>query len=251
MGHCICPLDFLVQRKAKPTPGLDAFWIFPPERSFTGIYTGMEGEKNNQRVQILLYLRRVWCLTHWIAQTSQLWPRCCGCLVTLDTTFWKREEIPPNPLIYVLKPLLEKKQLTPFSSLRAETGRRVGAKAAERKTFPRHFGTELVKNGEKIGLQNARFHPKLNGDPQDSPGWKETQYCCLKDDFSLVLSLHMGKWWSFSPMGEGNCQKPCILGFFILNASKRVYFALKCGMGGNAKANQGKNKGIVFCRFLL
>lgn len=121
-------------------------------------------------------------LDSWDFQTSQLWPRCCGCLVTLDTTFWKKEEIPPNPLIYVLKPLLnlEKIQLTPFSSLTVETGRRVGAKAAESKTFPRHFGTELVKNGEIIGLKNARFHPKLNGEPQDSPGWKETQYCCLK-----------------------------------------------------------------------
>lgn len=145
--------------------------------------------------------------------------------MTLDTTFWKREEIAPNSLIYVLKPLLnlEKIRLTSFSSLRAEIGRRVGAKAAGSKIFLRHFGTKLVKNGEKIGLKNARFHPKSNGDAQDSPGWKETKYCCLKDDFSLVLSPHMAKWWSFSPEGEGTCQKPCILGYFILSASKRVY----------------------------
>lgn len=164
-------------------------------------------------------------LDSWDFQTSQLWPRCCGCLVTLDTTFWKKEEIPPNPLIYVLKPLLnlEKIQLTPFSSLRAETGRRVGAKAAESKTFPRHFGTELVKNGEIIGLKKCKISPKVKWRTPRLAWVEGNSVLLLKDDFSLVLALHMGKWWSFSPVEEGSCQNPVFWVFLILNASKRVY----------------------------
>lgn len=143
--HCVRPVDFLVQRKAKPAPGLDAFWIFPPERSFTGINTGVEGKKNHQRVQILLNLRRVWCSAHGIAQTSQLWPQCCGCLVTLDTTFWKREEIPPNPLIYVLKPLLnlEKKTNSPHSR---PSGPRLDTELGQRLPRVKHFQGILAQS---------------------------------------------------------------------------------------------------------
>lgn len=82
----------------------DAFWDFPPKSGFTGVSIGTRGERNSEcKFCFRLDLRVLVPLTHQTAQISLFYPQCCGRLVTLDTTFWKREDIPPNPFIYVLK----------------------------------------------------------------------------------------------------------------------------------------------------
>lgn len=180
------------------------------------------GKKKNLQVQILLQVgseEGFMLLTHRIVQTSPFWPRCCSCLVTPDATFWKREEIPPNPLIYVWKTRwIWKKNITPSSSLRAETGRRVGAKAAGSKTFPRRFGTASGRSGGKNGFKKCRFSPKIEWWPPRFTQVGGNSILLLERWFlpdTVYLCGKMVESYPKGAMGEGSSAKTQhILGFF-------------------------------------
>lgn len=71
------------------------FWGKLPQKKVIHINIGMW--ERIAKLPILLPIRleeSFMLLTHRIARISLFWPQCCGHLVTLHTTFRKREEAP-------------------------------------------------------------------------------------------------------------------------------------------------------------
>lgn len=195
-------------------PRTDAFWDFPPKRGFTGVSIGTWGERNSEcKFCFRLDLGRVLVLlTHQIAQISLFYPQCCGRLVTLDTTFWKREDIPPNPFIYVLNHPLNLEKNHPILIPKGWDWMQSWGKGHREWDFP--TGTEAGKNGFKT----HRFSPRIERWPPRVTKMEGNSIMSLQDGFSLTLSTHVGKWWSFSPNKPQERvarqkRNQCILGF--------------------------------------
>jgi len=89
------PLGFLGAKKTPTKTGLMYFWGKLPQKKVIHINIGMW--ERIAKLPILLPIRleeSFMLLTHRIARISLFWPQCCGHLVTLHTTFRKREEAP-------------------------------------------------------------------------------------------------------------------------------------------------------------